>query len=148
MFDLMLAGAILLGFVAGWAGAAAALTSADNAARRMWSQFKASILASGIGLLIVLWAVRLFNLDPLGAATVAAGMGVLGVNGIEIFRNGMRNWLRSFVNTATDALGDQRQSEAKQNAAAHIIESIQTPDDAQRVKERLAEAEKRRSEDT
>ena len=141
MFDWTLAVSILFGFIAGWAGAASLFQ--DDQSRKIWQRVRTSILASGVGLLIVLWAIRVFNLDPLGAATVAAMVGVLGVNAVEIFRNGARNWLRSFVQTAGDALGDQRQELAKSKAAKELIG--RTDDDRlEDLLARLEEAEKRR----
>ena len=141
MFDWVLAVSILFGFIAGWAGAASLFETSQS--QKIWQRIRTSILSSGVGLLIVLWAVRVFSLDPLGAATVAAMVGVLGVNAVEIFRNGARNWLRSFVQTAGDALGDQRQELAKSRAAKELIG--RTDDDRlEELLTRLEEAEKRR----
>ena len=141
MFDWILAVSILFGFVAGWAGAASLFENGED--QKIWRRVRTSLLSSGVGLIIVLWAIRVFNLDPLGAATVAAMVGVLGVNAVEIFRNGARNWLRSFVQTAGDALGDQRQELAKSKAAKELISRTED----ERLEElltRLEEAEKRR----
>lgn len=142
MFDWVLAISILFGFLAGWAGAASLFDEGAGAKRKMWARLRTSLLASGIGLLIVLWAVRLLHLDALGAATVAAGVGVLGVNAVEIFRNGMRNWLRSFVQTATDALGDQRQEVAKSQAARRFAAKLDEAEE-QEAAQMLAALEER-----
>ena len=70
MFDWILAVSILFGFVAGWAGAASLFENGED--QKIWRRVRTSLLSSGVGLIIVLWAIRVFNLDPLGAATVAA----------------------------------------------------------------------------
>lgn len=119
-FDWALAIGIGFGFVAGWTGAASLFANDPNGGRKMLRQFKASLMAFGIGLLIVLWAVRVANLDPLGAATVAAFMGVLGVNGVEIIRGGARNWLRGFVQSAGTALGEEADAEQRRRAQEYL----------------------------
>lgn len=97
VIDWKLSGAIAFGFAAGWV-ARAASQSAKETRAFILRDFFVSLGISGGALLGVLWMVRLFALDPLGAATAAfliawGGVKLLGSIANAASEAGL-SWLR------------------------------------------------------
>ena len=118
MIDWKLAGAIAFGFASGWAARAAVQVNARESSAMIMRDFMVSVLISGGSLLLVLFAVETFDLDPLGAAVLSFVMAMGGVN------------LRRKFTDVDQVMADRRQEAAKHIAAIKLAEKDKKePDD-------------------
>ena len=132
MIDLKLAGAIAFGFASGWAARAAVQVSARESSAAIWRDFLVSVLISGGSLLIVMFAVELLDLSPLGAAVAAFLMAMGGVRLLSAVHREATDFLRRKLTDTDQLMGDRRQEAQKHISAIKLArkDEEQTNDDA------------------
>ena len=128
MIDLELAGAIAFGFGAGWAARAAVQVSARESSAAIWRDFLVSVLISGGSLLLVLFAVEILNLTPLGAAVTAFLMAMGGVKLLSTIHKEATDFLRRKLTDVDQVMGDRRQEAAKHIAAIKMAKKDENDD--------------------
>lgn len=120
MIDIPLAGAIAFGFAAGWAARAAVQVNARESGAAIWRDLMVSFLISGGSLLIVLFAVQMLGLTPLGAAVVAFLMAMGGVKLLSTIHREAVEWMRGKFTDVDAVMGERRQEAAKHIAAIKL----------------------------
>ena len=120
MIDIPLAAAIAFGFGAGWAARAAVQVNARESSAAIWRDLVVSMLISGGSLLLVLFAVQIFNLTPLGAAVVAFLMAMGGVKLLSTIHREAVELLRRKFTDVDAVMGERRQEAAKHIAAIKL----------------------------
>ena len=88
--DWLMVAAILFAFVAGWAARAAISLSEERSRRYMMRDFFISLLSSFGAMLIVVGAVRQFDLDWHAAAVLAFTLSMGGISALGLFTNTLR----------------------------------------------------------
>lgn len=131
LIDWRLAGAIAFGFAAGWATRAAVQMNARESSATIWRDLMVSIMVSGGSLLLVLFAVDIFELKPLGAAVASFFMAMGGVKLLSTIHREAVEYLRRKFTDTDQIMGERRQEAAKQVAAIKLAEKDKPgdPDD-------------------
>lgn len=130
MIDWKLAGAIAFGFASGWAARAAVQVNARESSAMIMRDFMVSVLISGGSLLLVLFAVETFDLDPLGAAVLSFVMAMGGVKLLSAVHRELTEFLRRKFTDVDQVMGERRQEAAKHIAAIKLAEKDKKePDD-------------------
>lgn len=121
-FDWKLAGSIAFGFAAGWAARAAISVNRNENGEHIWRDFLVNVLISGGMILIVLQVVRLFELDPLGAAGVAFFLAMGGVKLLSTMHDETVDWLKRKLTPTEIIMGERRQDAQKKISAARLAQ--------------------------
>lgn len=128
LIDWRLAGAIAFGFGAGWAARAGVQVNARASSATIWRDLMVSVMVSGGSLLLVLFAVEIFELKPLGAAVLSFMMAMGGVKLLStIHREAVDYLRRKFIDT-DQIMGERRQEAAKHVAAIKLAEKDKAGD--------------------
>lgn len=94
MFDLHMGLGVAFGFLAGWAARTARAVNGNAS----WASIKKDLLVSSLiaggAVIIVLYAVRLLHLDPLGGAAISFALAWGGITAIGSIGDGIVDWLR------------------------------------------------------
>ena len=130
MVDWKLAGGIAFGFASGWAARAAVQVTAKASSAVIWRDFLVSVLISGGSLLLVLFAVDLFQLSPLGAAVAAFIMAMGGVKLLSTIHREVVELLRRKFTDVDAIMGEKRQEAQKLLAAQKLANKDKADDDS------------------